>query len=96
MIHTTTVTTTTAEESRAESMARMYGEVCSKSQAARILGCSTGSIARMIADGRLSDACSGTKVDVRSIAAYIEKPAEIDYEARRRKAMLKNGSSWAV
>ena len=96
MITTTVVTTTTCEESRGESMARMYGEVCNKSQAARILNCSTAKITDMLGDGRLLPACQGEKVDVRSIAAYIESPEERDYEARRRKEMAKNNCKWAV
>jgi hypothetical protein len=96
MTTNTTVTTVTTEESREESMARMYGEVCSKAQAARILGCSPATIALMIDDGRLEDACEGRKVDVRSIARYIQRPREMDFEARQRKMMLRNGSDWAV
>lgn len=92
----TTITTTTTQETREESMARMYGEVCSRAQAARILGCSPGTVANMLEDGRLDEACAGAKVDVRSIARYIQQPKEQDYEARRRKAMARNRSDWAV
>ena len=69
-----------------------YGEVVKRSQAAKILGCSTGKIRAMLLDGRLSAACGGEMVDVRSIAVYIERPAEADYFARQRRM----GRSWAV
>ena len=57
---------------RMEDMVRMYGEVCNKSKAARILGVDRASIYRMINDGRLQTACGGTSVDVRSICRFIE------------------------
>lgn len=69
-----------------------YGEVATRKQSARILGCSVSKIRMMLLDGRLSTACAGTMVDVRSIAAYIERPAEIDQITRDRKA----GRAWAV
>ena len=69
-----------------------YGEVATRAQAARILGCSVSKVRMMLTDGRLSTACAGTMVDVRSIAAYIERPAEIDQMTRDRKA----GRAWAV
>ena len=69
-----------------------YGEVATRAQAARILGCSVSKIRMMLLDGRLETCCAGTRVDVRSIAEYIERPAEIDQETRNRKA----GRMWAV
>ena len=77
---------------RLDDMLRRYGEVCTKATAARILGCSTGKIKAMLADGRLSAACAGTMVDVRSIAAYITAPAEAEFDARQRRM----GRRWAV
>lgn len=78
-------------ETRADVMARMYGEVCTKAQAARMLNCSPRTIGSMLADGRLDTACGGEKVDVRSIARYIESPAQADSEARKAKLCAKYG-----
>ena len=77
---------------RMSDMLERYGEVCTRAGAARILGCSTSKIKAMLADGRLALACGGEMVDVRSIAAYIEQPAEADALARH----LKTGRTWAV
>lgn len=77
---------------RMTDMLERYGEVCTRTGAARILGCSTGKIKNMIADGRLALACGGTMVDVRSIAAYIEQPKQADETARQRRM----GRKWAV
>ena len=73
-------------------MLERYGEVCTRKVAAHILGCSTGKIRYMLGDGRLSLACAGEMVDVRSIAAYIERPQEIDEVARQRRL----GRQWSV
>ena len=77
---------------RMDDMLTRYGEVCKRSVAAKILGCRTGKIRNMIEDGRLSLACEGTMVDVRSIAAYIEQPRQADELARQRRM----GRKWAV
>jgi len=77
---------------RMNDMLDRYGEVCTRVAAARILGCSTGKIKAMLADGRLALACGGEMVDVRSIAAYIERPAQIDEVARQRRM----GRKWSV
>lgn len=77
---------------RMDDMLDRYGEVVKKTQAARILGCSAAKITAMLRDGRLETACGGTMVDVRSIAAYIETPAEADRLARLRKSGLR----WSV
>lgn len=69
-----------------------YGEVCKRTVAAKILGCSKGKVRDMLEDGRLALACGGTMVDVRSIAAYIMRPREMNEEARQRKL----GRKWAV
>ena len=83
-------------EDRAEMMVRMYGEVCSKTEAAKILGCTVKTVYGMLEDERLDPACEGTKVDVRSIARYIAAPKQEDFEARKRRIMKRNGSGWAV
>ena len=77
---------------RMNDMLERYGEVCKRKVAAKILGCSASKIKAMLKDGRLSLACGGEMVDVRSIAAYIEKPSEADRLARQWKA----GRKWAV
>ena len=77
---------------RLTDMLERYGEVCKRTVAARILGCSTGKIKAMLADGRLALACGGEMVDVRSIAAYIEQPRQIDELARQRRM----GRKWSV
>ena len=71
--------------SRLSDMLERYGEVCKRTVAAHILGCSPAKITAMVKDGRLATACGGEMVDVRSIAAYIERPAQIDELARQRK-----------
>ena len=77
---------------RMNDMLERYGEVCKRTVAAKILGCSASKIKAMLKDGRLSLACGGEMVDVRSITAYIEQPAEADALARQRKM----GRKWAV
>lgn len=77
---------------RMNDMLERYGEVCKRTVAARILGCSVGKIRAMLEDGRLALACGGEMVDVRSIAAYIERPRQIDELARQRKM----GRKWSV
>lgn len=77
---------------RLTDMLERYGEVCKRTVAARILGCSVGKISNMLRDGRLELACGGEMVDVRSIAAYIEQPRQSDEAARQRRM----GRKWAV
>lgn len=77
---------------RLTDMLERYGEVCKRTVAARILGCSVGKIKNMLRDGRLALACGGEMVDVRSIAEYIERPAQIDEVARQRRM----GRKWSV
>lgn len=83
-------------EERTEMMVRMYGEVCTKAAAARILGRNVKTVGGMLADGRLEEACAGTMVDVRSIAHYISQPKLEDFEARKRKIKLKYNSQFSV
>ena len=78
--------------SRLDDMLERYGEVCKRTVAARILGCSVGKIAAMLQDGRLALACGGTMVDVRSIAEYIAQPRQLDELARQRRM----GRKWSV
>ena len=77
---------------RMNDMLSRYGEVCTRAQAARILGRSPKTVRAMLADGRLETACAGEMVDVRSIAAYITAPRQADFEAKVRRS----GRVWAV
>jgi hypothetical protein len=77
---------------RMNDMLSRYGEVCTRAQAARILGRSPKTVRAMLADGRLAEACAGEMVDVRSIAAYITAPRQADFEAKVRRS----GRVWAV
>ena len=55
----------------------MHGTYVDKSTAAKILGVCRATVYAMLADGRIEGACSGRRVDVRSIARYLcagEKP----------------------
>ena len=55
----------------------MHGKYVDKSTAARILGVTRATVYAMLADGRIEGACSGRRVDVRTIARYLcagEKP----------------------
>ena len=70
---------------RLDDMLDRYGEVCKRTMAAKILGCSAAKIKNMLTDGRLQFACGGEMVDVRSIAAYIEAPARKDFAARQKR-----------
>ena len=80
------------EQDRLADMLERYGEVCKRTVAAKILGCSASKISYMLKDGRLSTACGGEMVDVRSIAAYICQPRQADEMARQRRM----GRKWAV
>jgi len=83
-------------EERTEMMVHMYGEVCTKAAAARILGRNIKTVGGMLADGRIDYACAGTMVDVRSIAKYISQPKLEDFEARKRRIKMKYKSEFAV
>ena len=87
----TTQPNITAEE-RMNDMLDRYGEVCKRTVAAKIRGCSTSKVASMLRDGRLATACGGEMVDVRSVAAYICQPKQADELARQRR----KGRRWAV
>ena len=71
--------------SRQDDMLSRYGEAVKKIQAARMLNCSAGKISAMLKDGRLKTCCQGSRVDVRSIAEYIEAPKRLDFETRAKK-----------
>ena len=77
---------------RLNDMLERYGEVCTKTMAAKILGRTPKTVRIMLEDGRLESACAGTMVDVRSIAKYITQPRQIDELARQRRM----GRKWSV
>ena len=60
------------ESERLREMLEMYGELCNQETAAKILCTSTRTVRRMIKDGRLR--AIDTRIDVRSIARYIDAP----------------------
>lgn len=81
---------------RADLMVKAHGEVCKRSDAARILGRNIATINAMLSDGRLEWACEGTRVDVRSIARYISSPEKSEESARITRIKRRNGSGFAV
>ena len=83
---------------RMRDMVEMYGEACTYTTAGKIINRKDETVRRMIRDGRIRQACEGTMVDVRSLAEYIERPAQIDSEARLNKKREKAGVScrWKV
>lgn len=60
---------------RLERMLREYGEVITKTQAVKILRCGRKRLNQLISDGVIVMGCGGTKVDVRSVVAYMDMPA---------------------
>lgn len=76
---------------RHAAMVEKHGEACTKSQAARLIRCSPTTITSMLQDGRLKSACGGTRVDVRSLADYIEDRGEMDHAARLRRKKARAG-----
>ena len=70
-------------QDRTAVLVQQYGECCALKTAALIISKSPRTIRRMIEDGRLSAACEGTMVDVRSIAAYVMAPALANYAVNR-------------
>lgn len=76
---------------RMDDMLARYGECVKKKKAAEILDVHPHTVSKMVLDGRLKLACEGTKVDVRSIADYLERPAQMNEIARLRKRREKAG-----
>lgn len=81
---------------REEIMVRMYGEVTSKRDAAKILSVSTSKIKSMVNDGRIEAACAGTMIDVRSLARYIAEPKAMEEIGRINRIKAKNDTRWAI
>ena len=72
------------EKTRLDDMLERYGEICTQQVAARILGVVPRTVARMMQEGRLRRI--GHRVDVRSIAEYIENPQQFSFTVRAKKA----------
>ena len=68
---------------RLDDMLERYGEVCTQKMAGQILSIDPRTIFTMLQDGRLRRI--GKRVDVRSIAEYIENAAAINALVRQRK-----------
>lgn len=83
-------------QERTQAMLMMYGEVCSRSEAARMLRKDSRTINAMLADGRLEWACGGTMVDVRSIAQFIHSPAQAEETGRINRLKRRVGSDYVV
>ena len=58
-------------EERTTAMVQLYGEVCTKSQAARILGRTPQTVYKMIADERLDLVCGTVCALVANVWAYL-------------------------
>lgn len=84
------------EQERVELLVNKHGEVCTRTDAAKILSKCRQTINAMLADGRLDSACAGDMVDVRSIARYIMAPRQADFEVHKRNMQRKHKSEWAV
>lgn len=57
-----------------EQLVNKYGEFVDKTQAAQILSVTRATVYAMLADGRITGACEGRRVSVRSIAGYLAAP----------------------
>ena len=83
---------------RMRDMIEMHGEACTYTQAGKIINRTHETVRRMLREGRIRPACEGTMVDVRSLAEYIERPKQIDCEARlkKRRAKINETCRWSV
>lgn len=88
----------TKPETREAAMVKEHGEVVNRTEAGKILGMNAVTINRLLNEGVLMWACAGTRVDVRSIARFIDTPPEIVKEYRRQKRMAANGTAnrWGI
>lgn len=67
--------------SKQPGLIQQYGKYVDKTVAAQILGVTRATVYAMINDGRIRGAYGGRKVDVRSIAAYMENSDDHAKEA---------------
>lgn len=69
---------------RQTAMVERWGEACTKKQAMEALNVSAPTLWRMLEDGRIRATADGLRVDVRSMADYIDNREEEDWLARVR------------
>ncbi|MEG2316848.1 MAG: hypothetical protein RSC91_11540 [Clostridia bacterium] len=74
---------------RHAAMVEQHGEACTKTQASKLISCSVSTINAMLRDGRIAPACGGERVDVRSLADYIENRGEMNRAARMGRKGIK-------
>lgn len=67
---------------RLDELLAKYGETCTITDAQRIVGCGYTLISEALEDGRISPACCGKRVDIRSLVEYIENRGEADRRAK--------------
>ena len=79
-------------QSRLDDMLERYGECCTQTKAAHILGKSSRTISRMLEDGRLRRI--DTSVDVRSIVHYLENPRKNNFMAQAQKKRPNKKHPW--
>ena len=58
---------------REAAMVARYGEACKIEQACEAMNVSRTTVYRMVIDGKIKTACDGKRIDVRSIARYMER-----------------------
>lgn len=71
--------------SKDDELALRYGEYVDKTVAAQILGVTRATVYAMLADGRIIGAYSGRRVDVRSIARYMQMQRSKEAQRAGRK-----------
>jgi len=71
--------------SREDDLVLQFGEYVDKTAAAQILGVTRATIYAMLADGRIDSACAGRRVDVRSMARYMNTGGRMGDRRRGRK-----------
>ena len=79
---------------RLNSMLDRYGEVCTQQVAGKILSVDPRTIYRMLEEGRLRRV--GHRVDVRSLAEYIENPQGIKLLAQTARTTKKPQSAMQI
>ena len=76
-------------ESRMEDLRCLYVETVTVADAARIIGMSRNSMYALLRRGKISRACGGKRIDVRSVARYIDEPAVTNHRVRVEKGSVK-------
>lgn len=61
---------------RCAAMVERYGECCKIEQACEALNVSRTTVYRMVVDGKIKTVLDGKRIDVRSMAAYLESRQE--------------------